>query len=311
MYLTIVNTIVDTTDEGEDLLSLLCDNHDRINTGLSFDNGAGAHKDLVKTYGGVTRVSTIALINGLKAMTLKGNSANDVQKHESEFSRTFKKLRQAGEELSDGQRKAYLLNGLGGLTVEWNSFCIDVQKEELKGSQMNYNDVLKQFKQLAPAIQETMKANDAAPFSDQTYFTGDNRGGRQPKDEVDAEDCWRCAGTWSPLGHGPDKCRSKNLSCNGCGKRGHVKAGCPSKGKTEGKDRDRESDKQEGSTEDRDKALAAVLKKMDARLSKIEESLEGEAARRAAEEDKTLASRDADADAEPSSEYIEFAGARF
>ena len=172
---------------------------------------------------------------------------------------------------------------------------------------MDCNDVLKQFEQLAPAMEETMKANDAAPISDQTYFTGDNRGGRQPKGEDDAEDCWRCGGTWSPLGHGPDNCRSKNLSCNGCGKRGHVKAGCPSKGKTEGKDRDRESDKKEGPTEDRDKALAAVLKRMDDRLTKIEESLEGEAAKRAAEVDKSLASRDA----EPVHEFIEFAGARF
>ena len=130
------------------LLSLLHDNHDRINTGLTFDNGVGACKNLVKTYGGVTRVSTIALINGLKSITLKGNSANEVQKFESEFSRTFKKLRQAGEELSDGQRKAYLLNGLGGLT-EWNSFCIDVQKEELKGSKMGYNDVLHEAVQAA------------------------------------------------------------------------------------------------------------------------------------------------------------------
>ena len=45
LYLTIVNTIVDTTDEGEDLLSLLYDNHDRINTGLTFDNGAGAYNE--------------------------------------------------------------------------------------------------------------------------------------------------------------------------------------------------------------------------------------------------------------------------
>ena len=111
-----------------------------------------------------------------------------MQKYESEFSRAFKKLRQAGEELSNGQRKAYLLNGLGGLT-EWNSFCIDVQKEELKGSKMTCNDVLKQFKQLAPAIYEHMKTNDEAPYSDQTCAA------RQPKEDDETAECWRCAGT--------------------------------------------------------------------------------------------------------------------
>ena len=88
----------------------------------------------------------------LKGLKLKGSSPNEVQAYESELSRSFKKLEQAGEVLFEGQKVAYLLSGLDALG-EWDSFVIDVKKEELKGGTVQYDAILKQLRELAPAVE--------------------------------------------------------------------------------------------------------------------------------------------------------------
>ena len=217
LYFMIINAIDVSSTEGEDLLSLLSDKYDRDQNADKFDNGAAAYKELVKTYGGVTKVSTMAIINGLKDMKLQGCTQNEIAQYESLLSRTFKKLEQAGEPLSQGQQKAYLLNGLGD---EWESFIIDVQKEDLKeGSAVTYKSVLKQFKELAPTIEERAKSKLS---SEAVYFVkgGKTRQSRPAESDVDDGDkkpCWRCGGKWKPYGHTADKCPGKNKSCTNCG----------------------------------------------------------------------------------------------
>ena len=79
LYLMLSVAIDANSVEGQDLVSLLYDKYERMNTGLDWDNGAGAYKDMVQTYDKATKASTINLFDSLKSLKLKGSSPNDVQ----------------------------------------------------------------------------------------------------------------------------------------------------------------------------------------------------------------------------------------
>ena len=226
LFLYIVMSIDDTSTEGDNLLGLLYDKYDRCNHhGRSFDDGAGAYKELVQTYGGVTKVSTIGLINCLKDIRLKGSSPNEVAAYEAELSNSFVKLEQAGEIVSDNSKKAYLINGLSSLP-EWQTFAIEVTKQDLN-SKLSYADALMQLKQLAPTILQQSRQSVAG--DEGVYVAVAPKRGKTSGSQGG---CWRCGGKWRPKGHTPDECGAKRRGCNHCGGGGHIANACPNKGKT-------------------------------------------------------------------------------
>ena len=256
LYLMLSVAIDANSVEGQDLVSLLYDKYERMNTGLDWDNGAGAYKDMVQTYDKATKASTINLFDSLKSLKLKGSSPNEVQAYESELSRSFKKLEQAGEVLSEGQKVAYLLSGLDALGG-WDSFVIDVKKEELKGGTVQYDAILKQLRELAPAVEG--QVNRATERSGNVYVAA--TGGATKMD------CWRCNNTFSPKGrHGPDECKAKRYTCNVCGERGHVKAGCKRQN-----EQAIAGGSMDGANGSEVASLTAVLKKLDTRLERMEQ----------------------------------------
>ena len=271
LFLYIIMNVDDSSDEGSSLLSLLHDKYERGDgeDAKDMDDGAGAYKELVKTYGGVTKVSTIGLIHGLKDIKLRGSTPNEIQSYESELSNAFRKLEQAGDPISNGQKVAYLVNGL---PEEWDTFGIEVVKQDLQsGSAQTYDDVLRQFKQLAPSIQERQEKRVGAEGA---YFTAASaKHQSKPAAEGSGGEvlCWRCGDRWRPSGHGPEECDAKDRKCKRCKQKGHIASACPNP-------RAKSEEDKEGAPSGADsgadsKSLAAILKRIESRLEKLEETV--------------------------------------
>jgi hypothetical protein len=263
LFLYIAMSIEDTSDDGDKLLGLLHDKYYRSGQ-RSHDDGAGAYKELHRTYGGITRVSRVGLINGLKDIALKGNAPNDIQSYEAELSSAFTKLAKAGEEVSSATKISYLLSGLDG-RQEWDALRIELTKQDLKeGSMLTYESALEQFKQLAPTVYDISKSR----ASGEVYVAVTPRGGGPPKgSEHRHADCWRCGGRWRPKGHSEEECEAKHKECKICHKKGHIVHGCPERGKAGGRDEDKDKEAKEGAHQD--ESLARVLKQFSSKLDSL------------------------------------------
>ena len=89
-----------------------------------------------------------------------------------------------------------------------------------------------------------------------------------------AKDCWRCNNTFPPKGqHGPQQCKAKKYTCNACGQRGHVKAGCERAKALKSAEADESATEKTKGGQSEMATLAAVLQRLDARLEKIENAM--------------------------------------
>jgi hypothetical protein len=150
LYTILVSTIDAETQSGEDLLIYLDSNFEREATGLDFDDGVGAYRHIKSKFGGVHQTSTTNLLTDVKDIRLSGNSPEEVQSFLTAFSDAYARLKRGGEDVSNEQRKANLLGGLGA-RPEWSAFRVQVQQDDLKKKQ-DYESVLQLFEELAPIV---------------------------------------------------------------------------------------------------------------------------------------------------------------
>ena len=125
LYIMLITTICDDTSTGEDLLMHLDATFERSNTGLDYDDGAGAYQHIRSKFGGVDQTSTTELLTSIKEIKLSGNSPEEIQNFLSSLSDGYSKLARGGEIVSNEQKKANLLNGLSS-RHEWSAFRVQV-----------------------------------------------------------------------------------------------------------------------------------------------------------------------------------------
>ena len=134
LYIILISTITDDIPSGEDLLIYLDSTFERSNTGLDYDDGAGAYRYMRNKFGGMDQTSTTELLSSIKEIKLIGNSPEEVQNFLSSLSDGYTKLARGGEIVSNEQKKANLLSGISA-TPGWSAFRVQVQQDDLKAKQ--------------------------------------------------------------------------------------------------------------------------------------------------------------------------------